>query len=94
MFTLNNSLIVLQLLGIIIGLAIMVWSFARFRFHLIRRWEFVCVSFLGTGLAAVAIHPDLVNLVAGMFALKNAQYGRLITLLLLSNFLVWILGIF
>lgn len=91
MFILNNSLILLRLLGVFIGLAIIIWSFARFRFHLIRRWEFVCVSFLGTGLTAVAIHPNLINALAGMFALQNAQYGRLITLLLLSNFLVWIL---
>jgi len=78
-------------IGLFIGVAIVLWSFTRFRFHLIRRWEFVCVSFLGIGLTATAIHPNLINSVAGMFALENAQYGRLITLLLLSNFLVWIL---
>jgi len=91
MFPVANSLTFLRILGIIVGLFFIAGAFARFRFHLIKRWEFVALSLLGAALSTVAIYPNTINLVAGMFALNNAQYGRLITLLLLSNFLIWIL---
>jgi len=39
----------------------------------------------------VAIYPDSINIIAGMMALDNRQYGRLIALLILSNMLLWFL---
>lgn len=87
----HSSLIGLRLLGGIIGIGLMGWAFARFRLHLIRRWEFSLTVLASSGLVAVAIHPNLINLIAAMLRLDNLQYGRLITLLLLSNFLLWLL---
>jgi glycosyltransferase involved in cell wall biosynthesis len=48
---------------------------------------------LGSGLLLVSIYPDCINIIAGMMALDNRQYGRLIALLILSNMLLWFLAI-
>jgi glycosyltransferase involved in cell wall biosynthesis len=46
---------------------------------------------MGVGLIVVSVHPDSVNVVAGMLSLENRQYGRLIALLIVSNMLLWVL---
>ncbi len=48
-------------------------------------------SLFGTALIIVSVMPDSINIVAGMLSLENRQFGRLITLLLLSNLMIWML---
>jgi hypothetical protein len=82
--------IVIRVIGGLLGIVFAVWSFTQFRKHFIRRHEFFFLSFLGFGLIIVAIYPDSINIIAGMMALDNRQYGRLIALLFLSNVFIWL----
>jgi hypothetical protein len=82
--------IVIRIIGGLLGIFFALWSFAQFRKHFIKRREFFFLSFLGIGLIVVAIYPDSINVVAGIMALDNRQYGRIIALLFLSNILTWL----
>ena len=86
-----HPLILLRILGAVIGLGLVVHAFLRFRSHRSRRSEFLFSSLLGIALATVAIEPNVVNVIAGMMALRDQQFGRLIALLLLSNLALWVL---
>lgn len=86
-------LVVLRVMGGLSGFIIGLWAFTLFRKHLIKRREFLFMQISAICLLMVSIYPDSINIVAGMFALDNRQYGRLITLLILSNMLIWFLFI-
>ena len=87
----EKSLILLRVIGGAFAVFMMAWSFARFRKHLALRHEFLLISLGCVGLLAVTIVPDSINIVADMLSMKDRQFGRLITLLILSNFIIWIL---
>ncbi|MFO7761130.1 MAG: glycosyltransferase family 2 protein [Desulfobia sp.] len=87
----KESLILLRAIGGSLGFILIILSFIRFRSRLIRRRGFLISSLLGAGLLIVSIIPDTVNIIAGMLQMDNRQYGRLITLLILSSFLLWII---
>lgn len=82
--------IAIRIIGGLLGGVFALWSFVQFRKHFIGRREFFFLSFLGVCLVSVAIYPDSINTIAGMMALDNRQYGRLIALLFLSNILLWL----
>lgn len=84
-------LIVIRIIGGVLGIFFAVRSFSHFRNRVIRRSEFFFLLILGIGLLVVAIYPDSINIVAGMMAMDNRQYGRLIALIILSNLLLWVL---
>jgi len=58
---------------------------------MIKRYEFFLLNFFGIGIITISIYPDSVNIIAGMMALNNRQYGRLIALLIISNMILWVL---
>jgi hypothetical protein len=84
-------LIFIRVAGGLLGIFFSLWSFSRYRRHFIKRFEFLLLFFLGIGLLVVSIYPDSVNILAGMMSLDNRQYGRLFTVLVLSNMLLWLL---
>jgi hypothetical protein len=83
-------LIFIRIISGLLGIIFTVWAFTRFRKRFIKRFEFLFLTVLGLGLLVVSIYPDSINIVAGMMALDGRQYGRLITLLILSNMLLWV----
>ncbi|MFQ5560738.1 MAG: glycosyltransferase family 2 protein, partial [Nitrospinota bacterium] len=87
----ENHLILFRVIGTLTGLFFLLLGFLRFREHLIRRHEFLIFSLFGVALTTVSIFPDSVNILVGMFSLENKQFGRLITLLIFSNLLLWVL---
>lgn len=87
----GESLILLRSLGGLTGAILVLWVFGRFRAHLIRRHEFMLGVMLGLALIVVAVYPDSMNVVAGMFSMERKQFGRLISLLIISNLLLWVL---
>jgi hypothetical protein len=89
----TEPLVLLRILGASFGALFLFWAFVRFRKHLIRRREFLLLSLLGAGLVVVSVYPDSINIAAGMLSLQDKQFGRLITLLIFSNFALWILVI-
>ncbi|HDH05770.1 MAG TPA: glycosyltransferase family 2 protein [Nitrospirae bacterium] len=86
-------LVVIRVVSGLLGITFALWSFVQFRKRLIKRYEFFLLAILGTGLFTTAVYPDSINIVAGMMAMDNRQYGRLISLLILSNMLLWLLVI-
>ena len=82
-------LVVLRVMSGFLGIFFTLRSFTQFRKRFIKRHEFFLLAFFGIGLLVVSIYPDSINIVAGMMALDNRQFGRLITLLILSNMLLW-----
>jgi hypothetical protein len=87
----ENTLIFLRIIGGGFAVFMLIWSFIRFRKHLAQRHELLLISLGCVSLLVVTIVPDSINIVAGMLSMKNRQFGRLITLLILSNFIIWIL---
>jgi hypothetical protein len=85
----ERSLILLRIVGVLFGAALVLWTFGRFRAHLIRRGEFLLTFLLGAALIVVAVVPDSVNIVVGILSLEDKQFGRLVALLILSNLLLW-----
>lgn len=87
----KTSLILLRIIGSGVGISLVIWAFNQFRFHHIIRRDFLLRIFLGSSLLIVSINPDSINIIADLFALREEQLGRLLTLLVISNLLVWIL---
>ncbi|HDH53383.1 MAG TPA: glycosyltransferase, partial [Nitrospirae bacterium] len=86
-------LVVIRVVSGLLGITFALWAFVQFRKRFIKRYEFFLLAILGTGLFTVAIYPDSINIIAGMMAMDNRQYGRIIALLILSNMLLWLLVI-
>src|SRR5437764_7105104 len=85
------SLVVLRIAGGLIGLIIFLLAFSRFRNNLIRRHDFLLWAFCGLSLVTIASVPDTVSSIAGILSLSDIQFGRIITLLVLSSLLLWII---
>lgn len=90
--TAGNSFVILRIVGVVMGLVLVAQAFFSFRHHTMRRAQFLLVSAFGLALLAVAIQPAIVNVVAQMLVLRDRQFGRIIALLILSNFALWILA--
>ena len=81
----------LRWLGLLVGAAVLVHAFARFRSARIRRLDFALTALFALGLATVALYPDAVNLLRDMLMLEHEQWSRLIAVLIASNLLLWLL---
>ena len=87
----EGSLVILRVIGGILGVIFVLWAFGRFRLHMSSRHEFLLISLLGIGLIILSVYPNSVNILASMLSLEDKQFGRLITLLIFSNILLWFL---
>ncbi len=56
----------------------------------IRGMDFLVVTVAMLAVIVVAAHPDSVNLMARALSLEQANFGRLIALLVISTFSIWI----
>jgi hypothetical protein len=61
----------LRWLGLLVGAAVLVHAFARFRSARIRRLDFALTALFALGLATVALYPDAVNLLRDMLMLEH-----------------------
>ncbi len=83
-------MIFLRIIGFMVGSFFIAWGWIQFRRHLIQRGEFFIRLLLGIVLLAIVIYPGIIKIFAGMLLLEGKQFGRLIMLLIFSNFLIWI----
>jgi len=81
----------LRLIGIIVGIGGLLWTFWYFRGQKWKRQIFFLSCLFNICLLSVSINPNLVNILADLFALKISQRGRLIALLILSNIFLWLI---
>ena len=89
-----KALILIRMMGVLIGVAMALWGFRRFRAHLIRRTEFLVLFLFGVSLSSVALYPNSINILVSMMALQGEAHGRLIALLILSNMVLWVWFLF
>ncbi len=84
----------LRIIGCIFGIVIFLFGFTRFRKRSLRRLDFLFSSFIAFVLVIVSAAPDLAYILLEMFAFERVQFGRLIALAIVSNFLLWFVVIY
>jgi hypothetical protein len=83
----------LRIIGLLAGLAMLVFSFFRLRRHAENRTDVLAYSVCGVLLLCVSIYPPIVQIPSELISLSTHNNGRIITLLLISVFflsLFWI----
>ena len=81
----------LRIIGLIVGLFSLVLSFNIYRGPRWNRLNFILFGVFSISLITVSLNPAIVNNIADMLALQKEQRGRLLTLLIFSNILLWFL---
>lgn len=85
------GLSVLRVVGLGVGVAVLLVATVRLRHSAAQRVDVALLAVFGLALCAVSVAPDLVNLPAEIFALGDVPGGRIITLLIFSTLLLWLL---
>jgi hypothetical protein len=80
-----------RILGLLIGLAVLAFVFARFRRARLSRADFLMGLLFSVSLITVSANPNSVNTLRDMLLLSEGQFSRLIALLIASNVLLWLL---
>jgi len=75
----------LRLIGLIIGISGLIFTFLFYRGSKWKRLNFVFLSLANMSLIAVSINPNVVNFLRDLLALQQYQYGRILALLIISN---------
>lgn len=81
----------LRLLGALIGLTILFISVARYQNGGFRRLDLLIGLSISAALFLIALSPDTFNYVLGWFSFQQGSGGRIIGLLVISNFILYIL---
>ncbi|MDY6822561.1 MAG: glycosyltransferase family 2 protein [Thermodesulfobacteriota bacterium] len=84
----------LRILGLALGIILFFLSFRLFRGEKWNRLNFFLFSASGMFLVALSIDPSIVNILQGMLALKGAERGRLLALLIFAVIVLWFFVIF
>lgn len=84
----------LRIIAILCGFISLGICFYRLRSHAAKRTDVWMLFIFGLTLMLVGIFPDIVNFPADLLSLKGHQRGRVITLLLVSNALIWFFHIY
>lgn len=82
---------ILRWLGLIVGIAVIAYGFARFRGARSSRFDFGLGLLFAVGLIVVSVFPSSVNLLRDMLMLEREQFSRLIAVLIASNIMLWLL---
>lgn len=86
-----ESISLLRMVGIGVGLWVTVIAFGRYRARKINRSETLFRWAVGGGLLVVSLFPSSVNFLRSAFALESHTYGRLLALLIVSNLFLWLM---
>ncbi|MCK5034049.1 MAG: DUF2304 family protein [Calditrichia bacterium] len=81
----------LRIIGLIIGMLGLFLTLKIYRGAKWKRLNFVLFGLFSISIIAVSLYPDMLNTIAGILALHPEQRGRILTLLILSNILLWFL---
>jgi len=78
----------LRIIGTFIGIIGFFLSFFLFRGPKWRKSNFIFINFLSLIIVAISINPNFTNFLADIFALEEYQRGRILALLIVSNFVL------
>jgi len=81
----------LRIIGLIIGMFGLFLTLKIYRGAKWKRLNFVLFGLFSISIIAVSLYPDMLNTIAGILALHPEQRGRILTLLILTNILLWFL---
>ena len=84
----------LRIFGAVIGLSLIVWSWTQLNRRSIRLYHFLTVLFICIGLIVIALFPDSVFILSKAFSVGEEQYGRIVSVLISSNFLLWLIIVY
>lgn len=79
----------LRFAGLICGFIAFAICFHRLRTYAHKRTDVWLLFSFGVALTLVGLFPDLVNFPSSIFRMGGYQWGRLLTLLIFSNILLW-----
>lgn len=83
----------LRIVGLLLGLIIIFWSFTNFRGPKWTRSGFFLSSLFGISLILVSLNPGIVNSLAQILSLEDAQRGRILSLMIASIVLLLLITI-
>ena len=78
-----------RIIGLFVGLIGLLATIRVYRGPRWKRLNFILFGFFSIAIIAVSLNPDIVNIAAGMLAIRDVQMGRIITLIIFSNILLW-----
>ncbi len=84
----------MRIVGVIIGFIGVISAFFFYRGKRWNRLSFLSLFSLGVFLIIVSVNPNVVGILRDMLALKKAAYSRIISLLILSNGILWFYAIY
>jgi len=84
----------LRFLGLIIGILVFLLAFKKYRGPRWNRFNFILFTLFSISLIVVSLNPDVVNIIAGMLALKIEHRGRILALLIFSNIFLWLFSLY
>jgi len=79
----------LRFIAVFTGIVAVTISFFRLRFHADKRTDVWLLIIFGMGIVLVGLFPGLINFPADILSLGEQQGGRLLTLMIGSNILLW-----
>lgn len=84
----------LRVIGLIVGIFGLFLTFRIYRGPKWRRLNFILFGIFSLFLIGISLNPNLINIIAQMFALKQEQRGRLLALLIGSSIALWFLFLY
>ena len=75
----------LRLIGLIIGVVGLIFTFLIYRGPKWKRLNFLFFSFFNLSLIVITINPNVVNFLRDLLSLQKYQYGRILALLIVTN---------
>jgi hypothetical protein len=76
----------LRLIGLILGVLGFLFTFFQYRGAKWNRLNFIIFNLFNFGLIIICINPEFANFLRDMLSLQDHQHGRLLALVVISNF--------
>ncbi len=83
----------LRILGLLAGLGCLAWVFIQLRSYKGSRQVSLLLALFGLALLLLSLFPGLADYPANLVSMSEEPAGRIITLLLFSNILLWLFAI-
>ena len=84
----------LRIIGIIVGLIAVFFSFKRNRGNEWDRVNFLMLFMFGVIVLLVSVNPNIVNLIADIFQLRGSERGRILALIIMSIFVLFLMVLY
>jgi hypothetical protein len=78
----------LRIIGLLIGILGLIATFLFYRGPKWKRLNFIFFSFFNISLIAITINPDIVNFLRDLLSMQQYQYGRILSLLIISTIIL------